>query len=159
MHHRPARLRVLGHPLHTILTHLPIALWVVAVACDALWLRSDHAFWWACAYWSTLAGTILAVPAAVVGFVDYLTIPARDPAYRVATWHLIAAGAAILLFAVSAVFRRGPQPPGETPFAAIACGALGLVALVMAGWLGGELVYRFGLGVSLGADQRSPPPS
>ncbi len=63
-------MRLFGHPLHPMLVHLPIALWVLATACDGLTLVGVVQAWplaWLC----LAVGLVAALPAMAAGLADY----------------------------------------------------------------------------------------
>ena|SRR5437868_3345298 len=144
-------LRLGGHPLHPLLVHFPIALWTVAVAADVAGWISGQALWWMISFGSQALGVLMATLAMLAGFLDYLTIARHDPAQDTAVRHMMAMSTAWLLFLVSLALRgvratdlsAAAAPPGWATVAAIG----GFLAMALGGWLGGQLVYRFGVGV------------
>src|SRR5690606_35161828 len=89
--HDELRGRSLGHPLHSILTDLPIGLWSAAVALD-LTRPADHA---ASARRLVGLGLLAAPPTALTGLADFGALSA--PARRVAAVHAAANGSGTLL--------------------------------------------------------------
>ncbi len=87
-----------------------------------------------------------AVPSALTGLVDYLGM-----VERVATRHLIAQLAAVGAFGLSLRWRLGRSDRSRTPRPALALAGLGLLALLVGNYLGGQLVYRHGMRVSTGS--------
>ena len=137
------RLRVLGHPIHPLSVHLPFGLLVAASGWDAAWWLTGTDAWWAAGTWTLLAGVATGVAAATTGLLDYAALPAEHPAGTLATWHLAAMSAALGCYGLALALRwAGPSP------AAVATALAGLVLLLGGGWLGGELVYGHGFGVS-----------
>jgi uncharacterized membrane protein len=142
----PARLA--GHPIHPMLIPFPIALWVFSLIADLLYFwRGNPAWEWIAFY--TLAGGILgAILAAVFGIIDYFAIKDKKVS-RIAAWHARINALALLLFAASFYLRttggaslvRGSQ---TTP---LVLSVLGVLAVTVSGWLGGELVYKHGVAV------------
>lgn len=123
-----------GHPMHAILSDGPVVLIPVALAIET-WRRTRNdpvsqplsriASWTA---------TATAAAAGVVGWIDWLTIPSGHPARTPATFHgLINTAGIIALIGASTGHKR----------------RLGLLAaatagLLVAAWIGGDLVFRFG---------------
>lgn len=138
-------LRLLGHPLHPALVHFPIALWTASLAADGAALATGASFWGPAAWWSLVAGLAVAVVAVLAGFVDYSRLPREHPAFRTATAHMLVMSVSVLGFLASALLREGPERAPDA--AALVCSGLGFIALVVGGWLGGTLVYRFGVAV------------
>src|SRR5262249_59659058 len=67
-------LRVLGHPLHAVLSDFPLALLGTSLLWDAVGLWRGEAIWWAIAFWNIALGLIVALAAATAGAVDYAAI-------------------------------------------------------------------------------------
>jgi len=148
-------LRIGGHPVHPALVHFPIALWTVSVAADvavAAGFALDPVF----AYATLVAGLAFSALALLAGFVDYALLRSDHPAQSTATWHMTFMTAAAGLFLVSAWLRGGPVAP---PTAALGCSVAGWLVLLAGGWLGGTLVYRYGVAVETAeGSSRSRPP-
>lgn len=148
------RLRFRDHPLHPPLTDIPIALLPLAVLWSviALWQGGD--FWWRAAFWTLAAGLVAALPTAAAGFIDYLRIERNSRAFTTATSHMLIMLTGVSLFAGSAIAQGGPaEVSGGRAILVVALGALGTLFLGVGGWLGGELVYREGVGVRVRADE------
>ena len=140
---------VARHPLHPMLVTLPIGLWVFSLIADVV-----HAAGWGPPVWKdvafyTLAGGLVgAVLAAVPGLIDLVSMP-RSRARSLGLVHMVVNGSAVVLFAVNLWLRtRGGE--GTLPLVLSVVG-VGLIAV--GGWLGGELVYVYGVGV-----EREKPP-
>ncbi len=136
-----------GHPLHPLLTHLPIGVWASVAVWDTVALWTGEPVWWGMSFWALVLGLAGFVPAAVVGFVDYISIPSDTPTEKTATWHLAAVSSAAASYLGSALVRGGPGPLTSAAVA-VALAAVGLLLLGVGGWLGAELVYRHRVGVS-----------
>ncbi len=140
-------LRVLGHPVHPALVHFPVALWTASLAADGAVIATGAAFWAAAAWWCLVAGLAMAALAATVGFVDYSLLATRHPAFRTATAHMLAMSLSAMFFLASAMLRGGPGVAAGS--GALVCSGLGFTTLLVGGWLGGTLVYRFGVAVKV----------
>lgn len=139
--------RLLGHPLHPSLVHLPIGLLVGGTIWDGVALWTGGEFWWKAAFWTLALGVGAALPAALTGLLDFARIPEDDPATNRAWQHLTATLASVSLYGGSLLVRGGPAPPEADLIGwAVGLSALGLAVLAAAGWTGGDLVLRFGLG-------------
>ncbi len=141
-------MRLFGHPVHVALVHFPIGLLIAALPFDALGLwRGANSVWWAMGFWDIVLGLIAALPTAATGLLDYLAPMSDRKAERAATWHMIVNLTAVALFGGSLLCRGGALPGDLTRcLAATGLDVLGAVALSFGGWLGGELVLRYGLG-------------
>jgi uncharacterized membrane protein len=129
-----------------------MALWSTVLLWDVVAIWRGEGLWWAFAYWSIALGLAFALPAMIAGVIDLLAIAAGSKAERVAAWHMMIMGAAASLFLVNLLIRDGPDIP-QRPLdtVAVALSAGGLALLAVGGWLGGTLVYRFGVGREEGA--------
>ena len=88
--HMESRLKLFGHPIHTMVVGFPIGLYTTALACDALYLVLNDAFWFRMAYWAIVFGLVTHLAAIATGLPDFLAIMReRNPARRPATSHVI----------------------------------------------------------------------
>ena len=143
--------RIGKHPIHPTLVVLPLGLWIAALAFDIAYAVTGNPLWRTIAFWNIGAGVIGALLAAVPGFVDYLDLDGR--ARRLGTYHMILNLAAVALFAVNWYVRTRVAPDSLWP---LALSILGVVGVIISGWIGGELVYveRVGVTESARRDER-----
>lgn len=150
-----SRVKLLGHPVHPMLVHLPLGLFIMTVVFDALHLWRGTPVFAAVAYWNSIGGVIGGLLAAVFGLIDWLAIPAGTRAKRIGLLHGGANVVVVLAFAVLVLLRSDrPEAALNAGLFAVEAGALMLGAV--AGWLGGELVDRLGVGVDDGAHLDAP---
>ena len=141
------------HPLHAAAAHFPMALLAISSLWDLLGMWQGDAAWWKFAFWSIAAGLLFAIAALITGIIDFIKIPQGEAAEKTAMRHMAFMIAAVFLYVGSFMVRyREPVVTGQLQIAALALSAVGLILLIIGGWHGGELVYRFGIG-------RSDPPS
>ena len=140
--------RPFGHPLHPATAHFPLALLLSTVAWDAVAGWTGDPFWNRMAFWVLVAGLVASVPTLVTGLVEYAALGVEHPASPRANLHLSLVLVAVSLFGASALFR-GADVLGEAadPVAALMTSGLGAVVLMVGGWAGADLVYRYGVGV------------
>jgi nitrite reductase/ring-hydroxylating ferredoxin subunit/uncharacterized membrane protein len=131
--------RWLGHPLHPLLTDVPIGMWSAAAVLDLVPGTGPAA--------STLiaTGCAAAVPTAVTGWADWAQLhPAQQ---RVGLVHAVSNVIGLGLFTASVAARmRGRTLRGK------ALAYAGLSAVMAGGYLGGHLVFRQGAGANHVAD-------
>jgi uncharacterized membrane protein len=145
-----SKAKLLGHPIHPMLIVVPLGLFIGAVVFDCVYLwRGSRAFATA-AYWNIAGGVVGGLVAAVFGLIDWMAIPSGTRAKRIGLLHGGSNVVVVAAFAVAWLTRRnnGDVAPTTSLF------LLELVALgigSVAGWLGGELVDRLGVGVADGA--------
>lgn len=140
-----------GHPIHALLSDLPIGTTVATVVCDLLGGMTHHAGWRFAARAVLGMGLMSGALAALVGWWDYQAVPQEHPARRIGAWHgWLNASALVLLLA--SFLGRGPRTGGATPrmqvrgpeYLAPLFSLSALLVLTISGWLGGELVFRLG---------------
>jgi uncharacterized membrane protein len=138
-----------AHPIHTAFVHFPIALLGTSLAFDLLGLARDEALWWAIAYWNIALGLAVSVITAVTGLIDSTRVPQDSPAAAIVTRHLLVMLAALACYGAALAVRPVAQEPAATALlATLALEGIGLALLLLGGFLGGELVYRHGVGVA-----------
>ena len=133
----------LGHPLHPVVIAVPIGAWVVSSWYDlrgALDPRPEHDH---AADGALRIGVVGSVAAAVTGVAQYLDT--HDGVRRETTLHAGLNTAAHGMYLASWALRaRGRRPLGR----GVAAAALGVVSL--SGYLGGDIAFRHGVGVTSG---------
>jgi uncharacterized membrane protein len=140
---------IAGHPIHPMLIPFPIALWVFSLVADLLYLWRGKPHWTVIASYSLLAGCLGAVAAAVFGIIDWLAIKDRE-VKKVANWHARLNILALLLFAASWYLRtdKGSDMVNDSLTIPIALSVVGVIVVTISGWLGGELVFKYGVAVN-----------
>jgi uncharacterized membrane protein len=150
-----SRAKLFGHPIHPMLIVLPLGLFIAAVVFDALYLWRGSPTFAAVAYWNIAGGIIGGLLAAVFGLIDWLAIPSGTRAKRIGLWHGGSNVVVVATFALVWWLRANSADTAPTTSVFL----LELAALVVgavAGWLGGELVDRLGVGVDSGAHLDAP---
>lgn len=149
-----SRVKLLGHPVHQILIVFPLGLLATAVIFDCIYMVGGDVTMAVVAYWMIAAGIVGGFLAAPFGWIDWFGIPSSTRAKSVGFWHGTGNVIVLLLFAASWFVRRSlPEQPHVIAFVLSFCGA-GIALL--AGWLGGELVDRLGIGVDDDAHPNAP---
>jgi nitrite reductase/ring-hydroxylating ferredoxin subunit/uncharacterized membrane protein len=139
----------LGHPLHVILTDLPIGAWTTAIAFDALDSMRSRREYKLAADTSLTFGLVGAVGAAAAGLTDWQDVD--PPARRIGLVHGLLNIASVVLFGSSLLARRrGNRTSGR------GLAALGFAVSVAAARLGGNLVYGQRIGVDHSAPEKLP---
>ncbi len=141
----PSTANIAGHPIHPILVPFPIAFLIGALGADFGYLVSGDFFWARASLWLVGIGLLSGVLAALPGLIDYFTI--RRARKHRAGWIHFLGNVAVLIFAFISLLLRWPDPA-----AAVWPWGLGLSVLIAAllgitGWYGGELSYRYRIGV------------
>jgi uncharacterized membrane protein len=136
---------MLGHPVHPVLVHFPIALLLSATIADlacvaGLTTNTQIA---AVMMAGGLAGGLLAMGAGMVDFarLDEAVVPH-------ALRHMTVVGLAWLGYGIALYLRRDSlSANGVVGTPTIALSIVSAAVLAFGGWLGGRLVYTFGAGV------------
>lgn len=137
-----------GHPIHTMLIPFPIGLWVFSFIADLIFLWRGNPAWESVAFYTLAGGCVGAALAAVFGLIDLLGVK-DNQAFRTGLIHAGCNVVSLLIFAASWYLRTtgGSQMVGANSKIPVVLSAIGVVILAVAGWLGGELVFRHGVGV------------
>lgn len=126
----------LGHPLHPMLTDIPIGSWTSAFLLDLVGGRRGQE----AADMLVGIGVVSALPTAAAGLSDWADTIGEDR--RIGTGHAMANAAALSFYSLSWVARRrGRRGLGVT------LGFLGAGAATAGGYLGAHLIYRKGVAV------------
>lgn len=142
-----------GHPFHPILVTVPIGAWVASVVFDiASRVVADPGFLNQGARWLVGLGVLGALAAASVGVLDFLVIPAGSKARHTAVLHMLVNLAVTAAYAVNFLWRgqSADEPVGTGP---LALSVVSLAALGFSGYLGGKLVFRYGVRVAAESTQ------
>jgi len=140
--------RFLRHPLHPILVHFPIGLWVLSLVLDlfTVILGPNNSLVRAALY-AMVGGTGMAVLAALPGLVDWADIRADHPAKKPATYHMWLNIAAVIVYAFNIALRFGALEENRTPGIELLLSIIGVAIILASGYLGGMIVYDDGIAV------------
>ncbi|MBB5753050.1 DUF2231 domain-containing protein [Prosthecomicrobium pneumaticum] len=145
-----------GHPLHPLIVPIPIGAFALAFVSDLFGITTGGPLWAGISFFLLAAGLIGGLLAAVFGIVEMMGV--RRARTMGIGW---AHGAVNVLMLAVAFFslllrREGwgtDNPPVLMPH--VISSGVAFLLLLVAGWLGGELSYRHGVGVSeaVGSDR------
>ena len=150
-----SRVKLFGHPVHPMLVVFPLGLLATAVIFDLLYLIFDNRLLPTASYYMIAAGVLGGLLAAIFGFIDWLALPNASRAKNIGLWHGIGNVVIVLLFTGSWLLRRDnvdfvPDSP------ALMLSFAGTALALVTAWIGGELVYRLGVGVDPSANVNAP---
>lgn len=134
----------LGHPLHPLITDIPIAAWVLTAIFDIIWLISRASWAGYGAFVAVIVGLLAALGAAVTGLTDWSDTYGAER--RVGLKHAVLNVIAVLLYLASFILRWLAGP--SDTLVAVILGFVGVVIVSYAGYLGGDLVFAKGVGVN-----------
>jgi uncharacterized membrane protein len=135
---------IAGHPIHVMAVAIPIGLWVFSLACDFILLAGRSTDLWFTVGYITMAGGIVgALFAAVFGAIDLFSLP-KGHTRSVGLVHMTINLVIVVLYAVNLWMRTGELETMTVPFT---LSVIAILALLVSGWLGGELVHIHMVGV------------
>lgn len=131
------------HPVHPMLVGFPIGLWVFALVCDVVRTAGGNTVWQTVAMYCIAAGIVGALVAAIPGLIDYFSID-EAAMKRIANLHLAVNLSAVVVFAINLWLRFHLPAESHLP---LGMSIVGVLAIGIGGWLGGEMVYVKGMAV------------
>ena len=137
----PARVTIAGHPVHAMLVNIPIGLWIFTLTSDVVFRVTGDARWLSTAYFTLAGGIAGALLAAVFGLIDLLGLSGTRER-RLGILHMSLNLATVAVQAVNFLLRATSQTASSLTFA---LSALAVAALLVSGWLGGQLVHVLGV--------------
>jgi nitrite reductase/ring-hydroxylating ferredoxin subunit/uncharacterized membrane protein len=140
----------LGHPLHVVLTDVPLGSWTAAAVLDVLEEKTGSSAMGRGADAAIALGLAGAAGAAITGLADWSQIGGGQPR-RIGLAHGLLNATATACYVTSLCLRRTHSRRAGRRFA-----LLGLMVSSVAAYLGGHLVFKEKIGVDHTADH-SPP--
>lgn len=137
------------HPLHPMLVLIPAGAFILALVLDILYLITGQALWWLATLPVILLGVIGGLLAAIPGLIDLIAVAPRQGAHRIGITHMVLNLVLVALFAWNGYDRwtaEVPPEPGRL-WLGFWLSLIGVVILGVSGWLGGEMVYNYHVGV------------
>ena len=140
-----SRAHIKGHPLHTMLIAFPIAFFTGTLFFDAAGYWNGNEVFTQLAYYLQAGGILFGLLAAAAGLVDYMhTVPPKSSAKKRGAIHGGLNSFALLLHLFVWWSR---QDAIEISLPLIGLELLSFGCMLVAGWMGGTLVYRNQIGV------------
>lgn len=149
-----SKAKAFGHPVHPMLVVFPLGLFATSLVFDLVRLAGGGEGFSTAAFYMIAAGIIGGLVAAVFGLVDWLAIPRGTRAKTIGAFHGLLNVAIVSLYVFSWGIRYGDHEAANG--GAILLSGMAVLLALVAGWLGGELVDRLGVGVDDGAHLDSP---
>ena len=155
-----SKIKIAGHPIHPMLVAFPIAFYTAAMATYITYMINNDPFWFRVAYIANVAGVLLAIVAAVPGFLDWLmAIPKRSVAKRTGVVHMSLHVFALVCFSLNWWMQSAKwndiQPEAS---ASVFLSIVGVLSTIAGGIYGWTLVQTHHLGVYLTAEQERLEP-
>jgi uncharacterized membrane protein len=137
-----------GHPIHPPLTDATIGTYTFATAAGFAEVTGITQNAGAYGWWIALIfGLIVTVPTALTGFLDWLTIEWGSELWKTASTHLLVMVTATIFFALAAIFGHGSYTHGNVSTGAYTLTVIGFLFMTFGGWLGGAIVFTYGMRV------------
>ena len=140
----------LGHPLHPVITDIPLGAWTLAVLFDIIYLFNRTTTWTTAADLSIIIGVVAALAAAVTGYTDWNETIDRER--RVGVAHGLINTLVLIIYVASLIVRGA----GGNRGLGIVLALVGYALVISAAYLGGEMVFSIGTGVNHHAWQAVP---
>lgn len=136
-------------PIHPAFIHFPIALIIVSFILDLCGYVFRNSSLRSAGWWTLFAAGAFAIVTALTGFWDMQHVPMDDVDATYVDFHMWV-GVALLFSAVILVVWRGMlfSRREVVTFAYLTASTLVVALVLFQGWIGGELVYSYGVGVA-----------
>lgn len=142
----------LEHPVHPVLTDVPVGAWTVAIVLDLIALIFGVGDLGLASAIVIGLGVLVALGAIVTGLTDWMDVD--PPELAVGVTHGLINIAATILFAISFVMRWAGN--WQITVANFVPALVGYIVLTVGAYIGGSLVYRMGVMVNRDAYRTGP---
>lgn len=135
--------------LHPLVVHIPIALLTFSALFDLLALLARRQEFERTGWWTLLAGFIGLAATITTGLLAETTVTIADAAVEFFETHEQLAFAVAALYCLLLLWRIANRSflPKRRPWLFVGLSLLGMLLVWATGWFGGEMVFRFGVGV------------
>ena len=141
-----------GHPLHPVLTDIPIGAWTLAIVLDLIGLLFQFPQLGLASSIAVGVGVVGAAGAAAAGLMDWIDVD--PPEKAIGAFHATLNVSATVLFLASFLIRWGQHwQPG---WGAFAVALAGYVLVTGGGYLGGIMVFHMGVMINRNAYRSGP---
>ncbi|MDQ2076844.1 DUF2231 domain-containing protein [Marinimicrobium sp. ABcell2] len=141
-----SKMSIRGHPIHPALIHFPVAALILLIGADLGYILTEDVFWARAGLWLAGVGTIGGWVAGTAGLID-LVLVMRIRRLITAWSHAILAVMMLSLATLNWLLRYADPVVFIVPWGAylsLLTGAL----IAASAFLGGQLVYEYGVGVN-----------
>lgn len=151
--------------MHPILVLIPVGSWIASFVLDIVFLATGATFWFIAAMWVMVIGIVGALLAAATGFYDLFTLPIAEQPKKTGLSHMTLNLIIVVLYLINVLaFRmtalvspiRAPLISSSTAAWGFVLNLIAVVLLLVSGWLGGEMIYRYGVAIPHETMQRAP---
>jgi uncharacterized membrane protein len=138
---------IAGHPIHTMLVPVPIVCFVGTLITDIAYWATATMQWANMSAWLLTVGLVVSIFVALAGLIDFLG-DRRIRALRAAWIHGAGNSLALILAIFNAFVHSRDAYTSVVPLGLI-LSVLVVLILSVTAWMGGEMVYRHGVGMRL----------
>jgi len=140
-----SRMAIIGHPIHPVLIHFPVAALLGLVAVDLAYLWTGDFFWARASLWLAGVGALGGWLSGTVGLIDLLIVPGIRR--LITAWcHALLAVMLLSLASLNWLLRVGDPGAAIWPWG-VYLSFLTAGVITFTGFLGGKLVYEYAVGV------------
>lgn len=133
---------IFGVPLHPLLVHFPITLWLAALVLDVAALNAGPEPWWTLSLWATLIGVVFGALAIATGLLEYLDPSAAGIDMRLAARHGVRTALAWCVFTAKLILVTAFSVIDTWSISmCLALDVLGCLLLVQGVYFGTKQVY------------------
>ncbi|MCA0015551.1 DUF2231 domain-containing protein [Mesorhizobium sp. B292B1B] len=150
--------KVGGHPIHPMLIPFPVAFLVGAFLTDLRFWGTADVFWARASMWLIGAAIVMALLAAIAGFIDFLSEP-RIRALTDAWYHMVGNLTAVVLALINFYLRYSQGAEAAVRPWGVLLSLIVVCILLFTGWKGWEMVYRHHVAVLDAPTQPSATPT
>ena len=138
-------------PVHPLLLSLPLFAFAASIAALVGHALGGNEIWYEVALGASAVGLACALLAAAIDVVDASNLPAHTVARGAGLRHVAFSALGLIFFAASTtvMFTRYESHHLLGDAAPLALGALGLAAMIVAGWYGRAVLRLFELGQAI----------
>jgi uncharacterized membrane protein len=136
---------IAGHPIHPMLVPVPIVCFIGTLITDITYWRTADIMWADFSAWLLTIGLLVSILVVLAGLVDFLG-DRRIRGLRPAWIHVVGNVVALILAIINGFVHTRDGYTSVVPLGLI-LSVLTVLILVVTGWNGWEMVYRYGVGV------------
>jgi uncharacterized membrane protein len=151
-----SKVKIFGHPIHPMLVSFPIALYTSTLVGFVIYAATGDHFWLKLTIAANLASVVMAVLAALPGFVDWaFGIPSGTRPKAHGLRHLLLNVSALILFAIDLFYYVGHWSGARNVSAVlgVVLAAIGVLLTIAAGFFGWTMIQDDHVGVRLTREQ------
>lgn len=137
----------MGHPVHVMLVHFPVAFYPMSTVFDLLALVFSDRTLSLFSFYSASAGSLLGFIAMILGAIDLIKIPPKEKCFNIALLHGGLNFIWISIFTVIAGMNFKYYPAiNIANTVQVIVEFLCLIGMIYSNFLGDELILKYGLG-------------